>query len=121
MIDKLGGRKAVGLVLCLAVGLGVVCIKGDITMNLVTLILGLFTGFVAGNSVENVATGMTERAELQLEGHTAALEKQATPINLTDVSGVEAKLDMVIQTLQTNSQGVAFLVDRVMGKTNGAK
>ncbi len=119
MIDKLGGRKAVGLILCLLIGVGMVCLKGDITTNLVNLILGLFAGFIAGNSVENAAQGMTDRVELQTEAHKATLTAQtsASPVD-PDISG---KLDMVLQTLQTNSQGVAFLVDRVMGKTNGTK
>ena len=118
MIDKIGGRKAFGLILCLAIGVAIVCLKGDITTNLVTLILGLFTGFVAGNSVENVATGMTERAEVQADAHKVVAEMQAAPTG--DYQELDqtlvTKMDAVLKSLETNNQGIAFLVDRVMGK-----
>lgn len=51
MINLLGGRKSVGFIIALVVGIGISLIRGDVPANLALMIETLFAAFVAGNAI----------------------------------------------------------------------
>ena len=55
VIDTLGGRKSLGLILLLAIGTTYAALHGDIPENLMMLLLGSFGTFVGGNGLSHFA------------------------------------------------------------------
>ena len=116
MIESMGGRKVLLLLLCIGIAITAMVLKGDVPAGLADFLKYIFGIFVIGNGIEHAATASSDKAASMAEAHKAVAELQAPAPPVTVDTELSGKLDTVLQSLNTNNQGIAFLVDRVMGK-----
>lgn len=61
MIDAIGGRKVLAVLVIVALGVGAVFLKGDVPTNFLELLKWVFPFFIAGNAIEHVVAGSVEK------------------------------------------------------------
>jgi hypothetical protein len=98
MIDKIGGRKVVALVIVMLLAVGAVFLKGDVPPNFLQVLQWVFAAFVVGNGVEHLS---------------GAIEAHAGGTEAPDTSGLEAKLTE-LQTESVKTQGLVAQVGDVL-------
>jgi hypothetical protein len=96
MIDKLGGRKMTITLLCLAIGVTVVLVKGDVSPSLVSLLLGAIGFFSAGN----VAATKIEADKAAPVAEVTQAPAPTPEVDLTPIIQSQAQLMQNVQTLQ---------------------
>lgn len=101
MIDAIGGRKVLVILVTFLIGVGLVVVKGDLPPNFLTLLEFLVGFFMAGNVFEHAATAYTT--------------VNAAP--QTDLTAIHAKLDSQSDAIATTQQGVGALVSYVKANT----
>lgn len=132
MIDALGGRKAVALLMVVLIAAITVVMKGDIPLNFKDLLVYGLGIFVGGNAVEHAADAVKVKAEAgaTVAAETTGAEESATyppstelSITPTDMSAIENKLNTIADASAVNQQALAailervqYLVDRIQGK-----
>lgn len=94
IFEALGGRKAVGLILLIAIGVPVAITLGDIPDNLLYLLLGAFGTFVSGNAINSIAYSRVDKAALNAAPQAAVDNQQAY-----SHSEIEERLDRIEQAL----------------------
>jgi hypothetical protein len=130
MIDALGGRKAVALLVVIIIAAVTVIMKGDIPANFKDLLVYGLGIFVGGNAVEHAADAVKVKAEAGANAVVAA-EASAEDVSATyppaeapaDMSAIETKLNTIAEASSVNQQALAailervqYLVDRIQGK-----
>ncbi len=90
MIDKVGGRKALMLVITLASGIGCVALKGDIPANFLMLLQTIFGGFIVGNGMEHLSNARRAAPkEVPVEAVSAPVSPEPEDEGYDGVSEVE--------------------------------
>ena len=115
MFDKLGGRKAVGLLLLVAIGVTYSALKSDIPDNLLYLLLGSFSVFSGGNVAEHFATmNKAKRGRPPIEKvevDTSKLDKKLV--------GLETTIKAISNRTATTHDTVEKLGNYVISKLEG--
>jgi hypothetical protein len=62
LIDSIGGRKVLAVIIMLVLGVGAVLLKDDVPPNFLNLLQFLFGAFVVGNAVEHASNASIEKA-----------------------------------------------------------
>jgi hypothetical protein len=114
MIDAIGGRKVAGALLVIAIGVGVVFLKGDIPPNLMALLQVVFGAFVAGNAVEHMAAARKPAESLEVSNETSLEPGAITELQAPSQIGVElAEIKGGIATVQ---QTLVAIIEKAWGK-----
>ena len=102
MFEKLGGRKSVGLLILLIIGVTYAALRNDIPDNLLMLLLGSFSVFAGGNVAEHFAAATRAKRgrppEMKVKVEAADIEKALAPL--------EQKLNAVSNQQLADSQTV---------------
>jgi hypothetical protein len=104
MVDKIGGRKVLVVLVTLALGLAITLWKGDIPSGLLSLIQVLFGAFIAGNGVEHIAGVMAASRSSALP--EAADGEVSNEEVLARVASVEARIEAVHTDVQASQTAV---------------
>jgi hypothetical protein len=104
MIEQIGGRKMVAVLVCVVIGVAAVFIKGDVPANFLSLVEFLFGAFVVGNGVEHAAGA-----------YSAANSDGPMPDNsdvLARLNGLEEHLGATQQGVATVQQTLSFIIQK---------
>lgn len=104
VIDTLGGRKSLGLILLLTIGTTYAALQGDIPENLMMLLLGSFGTFVGGNGLSHFADAFKAK-----KGET----RGRPPKVELDASKVE---DAISKALANEKQGLAQQIQAISNR-----
>lgn len=94
IFDMLGGRKAVGLIIILAIAVPVALALGDVPTNLMTILLGAFGTFSVANGAVHIArTGVEKLKEANKDVATAGRPRKVDlgPV-LTETAAIKEAL-----------------------------
>ena len=100
MIDAMGGRKLLALLVAVAIGVGLVFLKGDVPSGFLELLKYGLGFFVAGNAVEHAVASRQAAAEVE----ESASEEAPAPV--IDYS---AQLDAIRGDLARTQEGVSLV------------
>lgn len=112
MIDTIGGRKTLALLLIMVVSIGVVLLKGDVPEHFSAILEFLFTGFVAGNVGEHFAGAMKAKhlagaAESEAEVNSSDLPPPPEPIDLSPIEGRLSQMGDSIAEMRASNDSLA--------------
>lgn len=107
VLDALGGRKSLGLILLLTIGTTYAITQGDIPENLLYLLLGSFGTFVGGNGLTHFADAAKARKG-ETRGRPAKVEIDSAKIQEAVGKALETERGVLAQQLQaiSNRQAV---------------
>lgn len=116
MIDQLGGRKSVAIILCLLLAVGAVLLKGDVPSNFKDLLEFLFGAFVLGNVGSKVVAARAGVPEGAGAEPAPSLEAPGPSLDLAPLEEAVARLEEVANLtaggVNTTNQTLAYIVQK---------
>jgi hypothetical protein len=113
MIETVGGRKTIALLIILLTAIGTVLLKGDIPERFLSILEFLFTGYVAGNVGEHVANAIKTKTASKEESEEAPSSNQddltAIAQGLSDLSVTNESL---VQATALIQQTLSVIINR---------
>lgn len=105
MLEAMGGRKFLMVILMLGVGMGIEILgKNGLSTTMAGLIMGLYTAFSAANVVATVKAAKTEGQEEPTPATPVDLSK--TEAALSHLIERNAALEQAAQTMQTSQASI---------------
>lgn len=112
MIEKLGGRKTVTLIIVLLVSIATIAMKGDIPANFLMLLQTVFGAYVLGNGVEHVSKKKAKEEAVPVVNEEAARAGQEAVLALNaNLIGMNERLDVIAQAIGSSNEGIKYLVE----------
>ena len=104
MIDAMGGRKLLALLVAVAIGVGLVFLKGDVPSGFLELLKYGLGFFVAGNAVEHAVASRQASAAAEVEEGSS----EEAPAGVSNEL-LSAQLDAVRGDLARTQEGVSLV------------
>lgn len=103
MFEKLGGRKVVGLLVLIVIGVGYSFYKGDVPENLMILLLGAYGTYAGGNVLEHFSSAVKAK-----RGRPSKIEPASVNV---DLSSIETKMDNLTKRQMVQSEHMQQIVN----------
>lgn len=104
VFEALGGRKAVGLLVVLAIAVPVAISLGDVPPNLMTILLGAFGTFSVANAGVHVAQSRVAAVKKSDAGRPKKVDLSELKSPIEDLSKQVASLESYLSTVVTQSE-----------------